>query len=75
LSWQLPARLNVEQVAALLNCLPHAIAALMSARLKKPLGYPPSHGIDFFCTADVLEVIKDRSWLRPRQNQRRSVLR
>jgi len=63
LSGQLPARLTVEQVAWLLNCPPHAIAALMAARLLKPLGNPPSNGIKFFCTADVLEAIKERSWL------------
>ena len=63
LSGQLPARLTVEQVAWLLNCPSHAIAALMAARLLKPLGNPPSNGIKFFCTADVLESIKDRSWL------------
>jgi hypothetical protein len=63
LSGQLPARLTVEQVAWLLNCPPHAIAALMAARLLKPLGNPPVNGIKFFCTADVLEDIKDRSWL------------
>lgn len=63
LSGQLPAQLTVEQVAWLLNCPPHAIATLMAARLLKPLGNPPSNGIKFFCTADVLDAIKDRSWL------------
>lgn len=63
LSGQLPARLTVEQVAWLLNCPPHAIVALLAARLLKPLGNPPVNGIKFFCTADVLEHIKDRSWL------------
>ncbi len=63
LSGQLPARLTVEQVAWLLNCAPHAIAGLMAARLLKPLGNPPPNGIKFFCTADVQESIKDRSWL------------
>ena len=63
LSGQLPARLTAEQVAWVLNCPPHAIAALMAARLIKPLGNPPSNGIKFFCTADVLEAIKERSWL------------
>ena len=63
LSGQLPARLTVEQVAWMLNCQPHDIAALLAARLLKPLGNPPANGIKFFSTDDVLEHIKDRSWL------------
>jgi hypothetical protein len=59
----LPARLTVEQAAWLLNCKSHDIPALVSARLLKPLGNPPPNGIKFFATADVLENIKDRSWL------------
>ena len=63
LSGQLPARLTVEQVAGLLNCPPHAIAAVLAAGLLQPLGSPPTNGIKFFCTAEVQELIKDRSWL------------
>ena len=63
LSGQLPARLTVEQVAWLLNCPPHAIAAVIAAGLLQPLGSPPTNGIKFFCTAEVQELIKDRSWL------------
>lgn len=63
ISGQLPARLTVEQVAWLLNCQPHDIAGLVSARLLKPLGNPPANGIKFFSTTEVLEQIKDRSWL------------
>ncbi|MBE7499586.1 MAG: hypothetical protein HS113_04620 [Verrucomicrobiales bacterium] len=63
ISGRLPARLTVEQVAWVLNCQPHDIAALVSARLLKPLGNPPVNGIKFFCTEDLLEQIKDRSWL------------
>ena len=63
LSGQLPARLTADQVAWLLNCQSHDIAALVGARLLKPLGNPPANGIKFFATADVQEQIKDRSWL------------
>ena len=63
LSGQLPARLTAEEVAWLLNCQPHSIAALLAARLLKPLGNPAINGIKYFCTADVQEAIKDRSWL------------
>lgn len=59
----LPARLTVEQAAWVLNCKPHDVPALVAARLLKPLGNPPPNGIKFFATADVLEHIKDRSWL------------
>lgn len=60
---QLPVRLTAEQAAWALNCQPHDIPALMTARLLKPLGNPAQNGIKFFATADVLELAKDRSWL------------
>ena len=60
---QLPARLTAEQAGWVLNCQPHDIPALVTSRLLKPLGTPPPNGIKFFCTADVLELLKDRSWL------------
>jgi hypothetical protein len=46
-----------------LGCQPHDIPALVASRLLKPLGNPPPNGIKFFCTADMLELVKDRSWL------------
>jgi len=60
---QFPARLVVEQVAWLLNCQPHDVPILVTARLLKPLGNPPPNGIKFFCTAHLLEQLEDRSWL------------
>jgi len=60
---QLPARLNAEQTAWVINCQPHDVPVLVSARLLKPLGNPPANGIKFFCTSDVLELAKDRTWL------------
>jgi hypothetical protein len=60
---QLPARLTAEQAAWVLNCGPHDIPALIAARLLKPLGNPPANGIKFFATADLLENMKDRTWL------------
>lgn len=60
---QLPARLNAEQTAWVINCQPHDIPALVSAKLIKPLGNPPANGIKFFATADLLESAKDRNWL------------
>lgn len=60
---QLPARLNVEQTAWVLNCQAHDIPVLVSSRLLKPLGNPPQNGIKFFATVDILELAKDRAWL------------
>jgi hypothetical protein len=60
---QLPGRLTAEQAAWVLNCQPHDVPILVSSRLLKPLGNPPPNGIKFFCTADVLELLKDRAWL------------
>jgi hypothetical protein len=35
---------------------------------RKPLGNPAQNGIKFFCTADILELLKDRSWLTKMTN-------
>jgi hypothetical protein len=60
---QAPARLTVEQVAWVIGCQPHDVPILVSTKLLKPLGNPPPNGIKFFATADILELMKDRSWL------------
>jgi len=60
---QLPARLTVEQAAWVLNCQAHDVPILVSARLLKPLGNPAPNSIKFFATSDVLELVRDRSWL------------
>ena len=60
---RLPARLTAEQAAWVLNCQPHDIPALISARLLKPLANPAPNAIKFFATADLLENMKDRNWL------------
>jgi hypothetical protein len=60
---QLPARLTAEQAGWVLNCQPHDIPALINARLLKPLGNPSQNAAKYFCTADVLETAKDRTWL------------
>jgi hypothetical protein len=59
----LPLRLTAEQAGWVLNCQPHDIPALIQSRLFKPLGNPPSNGIKYFSTADLLELAKDRAWL------------
>jgi hypothetical protein len=54
---------TAEQAGWVLNCQPHDIPALISARLLKPLGNPAQNSGKFFARADVLELLKDRSWL------------
>ena len=60
---QLPARLNVEQTAWVLNCQTHDVPILVAARLLKPLGNPPQNGTKFFATQEILERAKDEKWL------------
>ncbi len=60
---QLPARLTAEQAAWVLNCQPHDVPILVASRLLKPLGNPAPNAVKFFATADLLELLKDRSWL------------
>ncbi len=60
---QLPLRLTAEQAGWVLNCQPHDIPPLISARLLKPLGNPAPNSTKYFATADVLEKAKDSSWL------------
>ena len=60
---QLPGRLTAEQAAWVINCQPHDIPALVTAKLLKPLGNPAANSIKYFATADVLESSKDRNWL------------
>lgn len=65
---QLPARLTAEQAAWVLNCQPHDIPILVSSRLLKPLGNPAQNGIKFFSTLEIMESMKDRSWLAKMTN-------
>jgi len=58
-----PARLDVEQVAALLGHHPNHIALLVEGRFLKPLGNPPKNGVKLFAASDVLAKAKDLEWL------------
>jgi hypothetical protein len=60
---QIPARLTAEQAAWVLNCQPHDVPILVAARLLKPLGNPPPNSVKFFAMLELLEQIKDRTWL------------
>ena len=60
---RLPARLLAEQVAWVINCQPHDVPVLVAARLLKPLGHPAPNGVKYFATAELLELVEDRTWL------------
>lgn len=56
---RLPARLSVQQTAALLNCGEYDIPLLISQGLLKPLGHPPPNAVKYFAPAEVLELAGD----------------
>lgn len=58
-----PARLTGQQVAWVLNCQPRDIPILIVAQLLKPLDDFALNGLNYFATADILEVAKDIAWL------------
>jgi hypothetical protein len=60
---RLPARLTAEQAAWVLNCQPHDVPVLVSARLLKPLGNPSSYNVKYFAAFEVLQQMTDRMWL------------
>jgi hypothetical protein len=60
---QLPARLTAEQAAWVINCQPSDVPILVVARLLKPLGNPPPHSVKYFAALELLELVKDRTWL------------
>lgn len=62
------ARLNVEQIAWVLNFQTHDIPVLVSLRLLKPLGDPPRNGAKYFATTEILELAKDVKWLAKATN-------
>lgn len=60
---QLPARLTAEQTAWVLNCQPHDVPVLVTARLLKPLGNPQPNSVKYFAATEVLDLAKNRAWL------------
>ena len=36
---------------------------LVAARLLKPLGNPPANSVKFYAALELLELVKDRTWL------------
>jgi len=39
------------------------VPILVATRVLKPLGNPPPNGIKFFAASELLELVKDRTWL------------
>jgi hypothetical protein len=60
---RLPARLDVEQTAALLGHHPNHIALLVEGRFLKPLGNPVKNGVKMFAACEVLARSSDAEWL------------
>ena len=58
-----PARLTVEQAAWVLGCQAHDVPVLVASKLLKPLGTPAQNSSKYFSTAELLESVKDRSFL------------
>ena len=65
---QPPARWTTEQLAWALNCQPHDVPTLMSAKLIKPLGDPRPNSVKYFAPLEVMELAKDRKWLAKMTN-------
>lgn len=46
-----------------MGCQTHDMPILISSKLLKPPGNPAPNEVKFFATAEILELLKDRSWL------------
>jgi hypothetical protein len=51
------------QFNLLLNCQSYYVPVLVAARLLTPLGNPPPNSMIFFAALQLLEQVKDRTWL------------
>ncbi len=60
---QPPARLTVPEVAALIACQPYDVSVLIAARLLKPLGNPLPSSRKYFAAVEIIELMRDRTWL------------
>src|SRR5438477_3440500 len=62
-SYRLPARLDVDQVAALLGFAQHDMQILMREKLLQPLGKPAANAPKWFA-ACTIEQLRDRKSTR-----------
>ena len=47
----------------MVNCQAHDVPTLVAARLLKPLGNPLPSSVKYFAALELLEQVKDRTWL------------
>jgi hypothetical protein len=59
----LPARLDVAQIAKLLGFAEHDIQVLMAARKLTPLGDPAPNAPKWFAAIEVIRLTADEDWL------------
>ena len=60
---RLPARLDVAQVAVLLNFGEHDVRYLLNAGLLHALGKPAPNAPKYFSAFDILALAENREWL------------
>lgn len=60
---RLPARLDVQATADVLNFAVHDIPVLVRAKLLEPLGSPAANAPKYFARKTVLEYADDPEWL------------
>lgn len=65
---RLPARLNSEQVAALLNCHKDYIQILIRKNLLTPLGRPSHNATRYFATQSIERLLQDEVFLEQATN-------
>ena len=59
----IPARLQSEQVAKLLNCSTDDVAILASAGRLRALGKPKPNSVKFFGSIELIALLADPDWL------------
>jgi len=60
---RLPARLNVNQVAAVLGFALHDLPVLTSKRLLRTLGRPKANSAKYYAARDIEALSRDVDWL------------
>ena len=60
---RLPGRVNAELAAVLIGCQTHDIAALVRAKLLRPLGTPEQNSVKYFSSAKLLADCEYVRWL------------
>jgi hypothetical protein len=56
-------RSTAEEVARLLHTNEDGVSHLVTVKLLKPVGHPTGNKQKFFCTEELLCLMRDRAWL------------